>query len=374
MTDTLAHPLSEPGDLESRYPGVAGKPHAMALLCTPLIRLGRHVDAYTLGRAALALAPADTAIRAIVDAALSAGVPKYHLGMLRDAPRNACYATAIARLVRPGMRVLDIGTGTGLLAMLAARAGAEVVTCESNPVIAAAAREIVARNGFADRIRVVARRSTALEIGREIGCDMAERCDLLVSEVFGDGLFEEGVMATIDDARARLLRPGAPIVPPRAALRCALMIDDRPRRPALDSVLGFDLSPFASLTRPRRSLPHAPSGDTALRSPVVSALATDFMGEAGTPHERIALTSAGGRIDGVAQWLHPDFGDGVTYENTPFASPLAHWAIVVHAFAAPIDTRPNEVIEADVQVLANRTIISLGCGPGIPGRDAASAG
>ena len=370
MTDALAHLPSEPGDLESRYPGVAGKPHAMALLCTPLIRLGRHVDAYTLGRAALALAPADTAIRAIVDAALSVDVPKYHLGMLRDAPRNACYATAIARLVRPGMRVLDIGTGTGLLAMLAARAGAEVVTCESNPVIAAAAREIVARNGFADRIRVIAKRSTALEIGS----DMAERCDLLVSEVFGDGLFEEGVMATIDDARARLLRPGAPIVPPRAALRCALMIDDRPRRPALDSVLGFDLSPFASLTRSRRSLPHAPSGDTALRSPVVSALATDFMGEAGTPHEHIALTSAGGRIDGIAQWIQLDFGDGVTYENTPFASPLAHWAIVVHAFAAPIDTHPGERIEADVQVLANRTIISLGCGPGIPGRDAASAG
>ena len=115
-------------DVLRRYPGVAEHPLAMALMCAPLIDRGCHDDAYTMGAAALALAPEDAAVREIVRRTLSASVPAFHLDMLHDTMRNACYAAAIARLVTPGMRVLEIGTGAGLLAMLAARAGAEVVT------------------------------------------------------------------------------------------------------------------------------------------------------------------------------------------------------------------------------------------------------
>ncbi|MEL7220183.1 MAG: 50S ribosomal protein L11 methyltransferase [Bacteroidota bacterium] len=44
---------------------------------------------------------------------------------------------------------MDIGTGSGLLAMMAARAGAqEVVACEMNPLLAEAASQIVEQNGF----------------------------------------------------------------------------------------------------------------------------------------------------------------------------------------------------------------------------------
>lgn len=342
-------------DILARYPGLADTPQAMALMCPPLIALGRHADAYALGQAALAAAPDDTAIRDLVRKTLSATVPAFHLGMLRDAPRNACYAAAIERLVTPGMRVLEIGTGAGLLALLAARAGAEVVTCESNPVIAAAAQRVVARNGLADRITVVAKRSTALEIG----VDLPARCDLLVSEVFGDDLFEEGVVAAIADARARLLTPHAAIVPPRAALRCALVMHEHLDRIALDDVLGFDLSPFAALAKAKRHLPHQPGPHIALRSPPVAALAVDFAGAPiGTLADRIALTSSGGRVDGIAHWLHLDFGEGVSYENAPFASPLAHWMVPVEAFAAPRETVPGQVIEADVRVFGQTLIVS----------------
>ena len=340
------------GEILARYPGVAGKPQAMALLCTPLVERGRHDDAYALARTALAAAPSDTGIRDLVRKALSAGVPG-----LRDAPRNACYAAAIAAQVKPGMRVFEIGTGAGLLALLAARAGADVVTCESNPVIAAAARAVVARNGLEDRITVIGKRSTDLAIG----IDLPYPCDLLVSEVFGNGLFEEGVVASIADARARLLTPQAAIVPPRAELRFALVMHDRLDRAQLDDVLGFDLSPFAPLTKPDRYLPHQPAAHVALRSPAVSALAVDFTGAPiGTLAARIALTSAGGRVDGIAQWLRLDFGDGVVYENMPFTTALAHWMAPVTAFAAPRETAPGEVIEAQVRVFGQKLIVSAG--------------
>lgn len=343
-------------DILMRYPAVAGKPLAMALLCTPLIELGRHADAYAMGRLALEAAPGETMIRDLVETALSANVPPFHLGMLRDAPRNSCYAKAIAHAVTPGMRVLDIGTGAGLLALLAARAGAEVVTCESNPMIAAAAREVVARNQMSDRIRVIAKRSGDLQIGR----DFAEPFDLLVSEIFGDDLFEEGVLPSIDDAKARLLRPGAIILPPRAELRCALVADDRPREAPLETVLGFDLSPFAPLTRSVPTLPQRASPHIALRSPTVAALAVDFAGaRPDALHDRITFTSAGGRIDGIAHWLRLEFGNGVVYENAPFVSPLAHWRVPVHAFAAPLTTLPGQPVAADARLFGKRLVISL---------------
>ena len=75
-------------------------------------------------------------------------VPPWHFRMLADSECNDAYQRAIERAVSPNLSVLDIGTGSGLLAMMAARAGAGRVTaCEVSPHIAAAARQVVADNG-----------------------------------------------------------------------------------------------------------------------------------------------------------------------------------------------------------------------------------
>lgn len=80
----------------------------------------------------------------------------YHHMMLINAPRMAAFRGAIDRTVRPGDHVLEAGAGTGVLSMLAARAGAaHVWAVEHNPDLAALARRTVARNGLADRVTVV---------------------------------------------------------------------------------------------------------------------------------------------------------------------------------------------------------------------------
>jgi 16S rRNA G966 N2-methylase RsmD len=61
--------------------------------------------------------------------------------MVADRPRTDAFAAAIREVVRPTDVVLDVGTGTGILAMLAARAGArKVYAVDQSDIADAAAR------------------------------------------------------------------------------------------------------------------------------------------------------------------------------------------------------------------------------------------
>lgn len=327
----------------SRYADLAGDARAMAMMCAALHRLGQFADAVALGRAAIAQAPQSMEVRTIVRRALSRGVASFHGAMLGDAARSHAYVRAIDRLVRPGMTVLEIGAGSGLLAMAAARAGATVVACEQSPVIAAMADRIVAANGLSDRVRIVAKRSDALQLG----VDLAAPVDLLIHEIFGESLFNEGVEAALADAQARLLRPGAIVLPPRAEIRCALATLTLPAHPPIATVEGFDLSDFNLLLPPTPRNVVAGRRGFALCSAPASALAMDYRGPApfGPRREGLTFESTGGRVDAVVQWLRIDFGDGEILESDPtLPPPASSWIAPLFELPTPIDTAPGDRI------------------------------
>src|SRR5258708_2618047 len=115
---------------------------------------------------AVELTPALPHIKANLRSAYRDVVPAWHFAMMDDKRRNTAYRAAIARAV-PGKRVLEIGTGAGLLAMMAARAGASTVTtCERVGLIADRARDIVALNGLATRVKGIGKSSIDLELLR----------------------------------------------------------------------------------------------------------------------------------------------------------------------------------------------------------------
>ncbi|MCX7854466.1 MAG: 50S ribosomal protein L11 methyltransferase [Anaerolineae bacterium] len=81
-------------------------------------------------------------------------------------PTTQMCLLALEDYVRPGARVLDLGTGSGILAIAAAKLGAKrVLALDTDPQAVSVARENVYRNGVADRVRV-ARGSLAQAIGR----------------------------------------------------------------------------------------------------------------------------------------------------------------------------------------------------------------
>jgi type III protein arginine methyltransferase len=147
--------------------------------------------------------------------------------MMNDSPRNDAYFAALQNAVTPDTHVLEIGTGSGLLAMMAARLGArQVTTCEVVAEIAETARAIVADNGLAPPVTVIGKKSTKLEIGT----DMEERADLLVSEILSSEFLGEGVLGSIEDAKRRLLKPGPASSRPAAPFSSPCSADRTSRR------------------------------------------------------------------------------------------------------------------------------------------------
>ena len=90
---------------------------------------------------------------------LSQVVPLWHVPMMNEHERNEAFHQGL-QSAAPGKTVFEIGTGSGLVAMMAARSGARhVFTCEAVPLVADTAARIVARNGYADRVTVLSKPS-----------------------------------------------------------------------------------------------------------------------------------------------------------------------------------------------------------------------
>lgn len=152
----------------------------------------------------------------------SYNLPSWYVPMLGDRQRNDAYRTAIASALaaQPSHTVLDIGAGCGLLSMMAAASGAQrVIGCETHPAICAAGREIVALNGFAERIELVNKDCRALKIAGDLG----QRADLALFELFDCSLIGEGILHFLAYAREHLLRADARYLPLRGRIRARIV-------------------------------------------------------------------------------------------------------------------------------------------------------
>lgn len=328
---------------------------AQAGLGDTLLKLGRAGEAIACFRQAIA---ADSGLVQAHDGlshALSRVTPLWHVPMMNDRLRNDAYFAALRAAITPEMRVLEIGTGSGLLAMMAAKLGArQVTTCEAVPEIAATARAIVADNGFTPPVRVVAKISTALEIG----VDLAEPADLLVSEILSSEFLGEGVLDSIEDAKRRLLQPGARIIPARGTIQFALFGGrDIAKNIRVDQVYGFDLSRFNALVSPRQYVSRNDL-DIELLSDAASAFSFDFIAtDRFPPGERRTIevpVRKAGRCCGIIQWVRLEMDDTIVFENHPaIKNPASGWQHCVFVFPSPIDLLPDQV--ALISAAHNRT-------------------
>lgn len=311
----------------------------MLKLADAAMRLDAIAKAFELYEEVLQLAPEASSEAEQARQAMIRSVPDWHARMMNDGARNAAYDAAIRRAVTPDSLVFEIGTGAGLLAMMAARAGARrVVTCEMNPAVAETAREIVARNGFADRITVLTRHSGAVTLD-----DLGGRADVLVSEIVNDELLGENVLAAHEDAVPRLLKPGAKVIPQAGAIRIALVETPMADLSRLDHAAGFDVRAFRKFINQCNIVS---SGDprTKLATAPADLFRFDFTCPTVVPaaDAKVRLTASGGPANAVAHWIALQLDAETHYENAPDAEFRSCWEILLDPLAAPVELTPGE--------------------------------
>jgi predicted RNA methylase len=141
-----------------------------------------------------------------------------HRTVICDRVRTGAFRRAIDSVVRPGDIVLDVGAGSGILSVFAARADATRVYAVERTSAAVLAQELAAANGVAEIVQVIH--------GDVTDAELPERVDVVVSEWLGGFGIDEGMLVPVIAARDRWLKPGG-IMIPRVVTAWAALVHDR---------------------------------------------------------------------------------------------------------------------------------------------------
>jgi precorrin-6B methylase 2 len=279
--------------------------------------------------------------------------PVEHARMLHDERRTRDFISAVTAAVRPGDVVLDIGTGSGVLAVAAARADARRVYAVEASDIAEVAALVFEANGVADRVTLVPGWSRQIEL--------PERADLLVAEVIGNEPLEEEILETTLDARRRLLKPGACLVPHALELlaRPLLLPEAEVRqrvfgRTAVErwhDLYGMDFRPLLDVaaTAPVYSVTEGevvaawpPAGP-----PVVLASVDLTTFEEASLHAVTDLVvDPPGPVNAVAVTFRALLHHGIAHTLDPWKWPASSWATSVWVLPEPVDVGPASALRA----------------------------
>ena len=167
-----------------------------------------------------------------------------HEEMLKDKIRTESYQKAIENNPEDfkDKIVLDIGAGTGILSIFAARAGAKHVYAVENAEIALFAREIVKKNGFEDKITIIKGKMEEIELP-------VKEVDIIISEWMGYFLLYESMLDSVLFARDKYLAKGGKMLPDKARIYVAAIEDADYKRQKIGfwrSVYGADMSCLAT--------------------------------------------------------------------------------------------------------------------------------
>lgn len=276
-----------------------------------------------------------------------------HYCYLSEPRRHEAYRAAIANVVRSGDLAADLGCGFGVLGLLCLEAGAaRVWGIDSTDAIDIAA-ETLAHEGFANRYACI-RQST-------FRAELSEPVDVLICDHVGYFGVDYGIVAMMEDARRRFLKPGGRVIPQALHLQIAGIASPQARDRLFawekDTVPGAYAWLSAYAVNSKHDVNFA--ADELATRPVplgtvdLTQDSPDVLSFAAT-----LVADADGALDGLGGWFVAELCEGVTMTNAPDASGRISRSQVLLGFETPLAVAAGDTVEVTVRIRHEDTIIS----------------
>ena len=262
--------------------------------------------------------------------------------MIGDKARLAAYSEAIARAVKPGDAVADIGSGPGILAFLACRAGARRVFAIEMDGVVDFARLLAESNGLSDRIEFLKGNSRQIRL--------PEKVNVIVSDLRGAlPLFDQAILS-VNDARERFLADGGILIPQRDVLFAAI-VDAGERYDRIASpwrqVNGLNLS--ASLSTVLNGLYKAQFKPEQLLSEEKAWCAVKYAEGAnsrGAANLNFRVIRDG-TAHGLAIWFETDLYEGIGFSTGPRAGETVYGHVFL-PWLGPVNLAEGEEVQVEL--------------------------
>jgi protein arginine N-methyltransferase 1 len=276
-----------------------------------------------------------------------------HRHYLEDRVRLTAFRRAIQELIVPGSVVVDLGSGTGILGLLACEAGAKHVYSIEETGLIELAREICQANGFSDRIRFIKELSTHV--------DLPEPADVIIADQIGHFGFEAGLFDYFSDARRRFLKPNGVMIP-QGITFCLAPVE---HEVLWKQVEFWNQSPMGLDVRPARSI----AGNTGypvkltaeqLLGPSVAPLSVDPSVSGSQPlHLKCTLSvSRTGTLHGLGCWFVAHLSPSVTMSNSPLSEQRIDRRNVFFPLDRPIPVQPEDSVTVAMHILPSQIAVT----------------
>ncbi len=264
--------------------------------------------------------------------------------MISSRERTEAYRQALRQTVKSGDVVVDLGSGPGLLALLACQYGARRVYAIETQDVVELGRELAAANGFADRIEFIEALSTAV--------DLPEPAQVIVSDVRGLLPFLGYGIPSLIDARRRFLAPGGALIPRRDLVWAALVeipdIYQRIIAPWTDNGHGFKMEAARRLVN--NSIRHVDivSPSYFLAKPVCWwTLDYATVEEADAQADITWRVERVGTAHGLILWFDTELVPGIGFSNAP-GEPRQIYTQLFFPFSDPVVLAEGDVVATTI--------------------------